>query len=122
MKSIFTIFTVGFVILLAVVLLSGSFKKGNNGLTSVVTQQTATSTPSSTVSGSGSSQGATTSPVTDPNSCIITIQGHQYDVTQLRRTHSGGDIFICGTDMTQTFFSMHNSQLLNGQMQRYLVK
>ncbi len=55
------------------------------------------------------------------NRCIVTIQGKRYDVTQLRTTHSGGDIFACGTDMTNTFFGQHNQSLLDTTMQQYLI-
>ena len=52
------------------------------------------------------------------NACIITLSGQQYDVTSLRSTHSGGDIFSCGTDMTQRYISKHGSNL--SRMQQYL--
>ncbi len=55
------------------------------------------------------------------NRCIVVISGSRYDVTQLRQTHSGGDIFQCGTDMTQIFFSQHNQQLLDNQMAQYKI-
>lgn len=54
------------------------------------------------------------------NRCIIMIQGAKYDVTDFRSIHSGGDIFQCGTDMTQVFFSQHNQNTLN-LMQKYRV-
>lgn len=80
--------------------------------------------------------GQTTKPVTKPikstatkaeptppkPSCIVTISGKKYDVINLRKTHSGGDVFTCNTDMTSTFFSMHGQSLLNNQMSKYLVK
>ncbi|MCX6797531.1 MAG: hypothetical protein NTX98_03600 [Candidatus Doudnabacteria bacterium] len=59
-------------------------------------------------------------PATD-NRCIVVISGAKYDVTQLRQTHSGGDIFQCGTDMTQIFFSQHNQRLLDNQMAQYKI-
>ena len=40
------------------------------------------------------------------SSCIITISGIQYDVTTLQTNHSGGNVFVCGTDMTTLFMSM----------------
>ncbi len=43
--------------------------------------------------------------------CIITIQGGQYDVTQFRSKHEGGDIFKCGEDMTQSFQGKHKGYL-----------
>jgi len=44
---------------------------------------------------------------TPDNRCIITVFGAKYNVTQLRNTHSGGDIFVCNSDMTATFVSQH---------------
>lgn len=73
-------------------------------------------TPSSTTSTSTDTTSSNTS-----GKCIVTISGSQYDVTKLRSTHSGGDIFVCGTDMTNSFFSQHNSRLLNNQMSRYKI-
>lgn len=48
------------------------------------------------------------------NRCIVTIESQKYDVTDFRKIHSGGDIFVCGTDMTNTFFGQHNARLLLG--------
>ena len=39
--------------------------------------------------------------------CLVTLFGIQYDVSPLRSTHGGGDIFICNSDMTVTFQSRH---------------
>ncbi len=52
-------------------------------------------------------------PPAESNRCIITISGQRYDVTDFRSQHPGGDIFACGTDMTQTFFGQHDQQLLD---------
>jgi cytochrome b involved in lipid metabolism len=41
--------------------------------------------------------------------CIITVNGKRYDVQSLRKTHSGGNIFLCGTDMTKTFNQQHGT-------------
>ncbi len=51
--------------------------------------------------------------------CIITLSGQQYNVTSLRQSHSGGDIFNCGTDMTSVYQGKHGSNL--SRMQKYLV-
>jgi len=51
--------------------------------------------------------------------CIITLFGKQYDVTTLQNTHSGGNIFNCGTDMTASYQSQHGSNV--SRMQQYLV-
>jgi len=39
--------------------------------------------------------------------CIVTIDGARYNVQALKRTHSGGNIFTCGRDMTASFKSQH---------------
>ncbi|PJB22499.1 hypothetical protein CO112_04130 [Candidatus Dojkabacteria bacterium CG_4_9_14_3_um_filter_150_Dojkabacteria_WS6_41_13] len=41
--------------------------------------------------------------------CIITVHGLRYNVQSLKTTHSGGNIFRCGTDMTAVFSSQHGS-------------
>ncbi len=43
--------------------------------------------------------------------CVITISGSQYDVTDFRSEHSGGDIFKCGEDMTKAFQGKHKGYL-----------
>ena len=53
------------------------------------------------------------------NACIVTLFGQQYDVTTLRSTHSGGDIFKCGTDMTAVYQNRHGTNL--SRMQPYLI-
>jgi hypothetical protein len=51
--------------------------------------------------------------------CIITIDGKKYDVQPLRDTHTGGDIFQCGTDMSDVFHNQHGDNLR--MIQKYLV-
>lgn len=59
-------------------------------------------------------------PTAIPNTgCIITLFGNQYDVATLRQTHSGGNVFNCGTDMTSVYQGKHGSNV--SQMQGYLV-
>jgi hypothetical protein len=41
--------------------------------------------------------------------CIIIVSGARYNVTQLRNTHSGGNIFKCGADMTAVYKGQHGS-------------
>ena len=53
------------------------------------------------------------------NQCIVTISGTQYDVTRLRTTHSGGDVFKCGTDMTSAYQGKHGTNM--SRMQAYLI-
>jgi predicted heme/steroid binding protein len=43
--------------------------------------------------------------------CIITVYDEKYDVQPLRDTHTGGDVFECGTDMTATFEGQHGMDL-----------
>jgi hypothetical protein len=51
--------------------------------------------------------------------CLITLFGQQYDVTSLRSTHSGGDVFACGTDMSAVYQGQHGTSL--ARMAPYLV-
>lgn len=60
-----------------------------------------------------------TSPV-DLSKCIIRIDSQQYNVTELRETHSGGDVFKCGTDMTSAFYSRHDASYLL-MMEQYKI-
>lgn len=60
-----------------------------------------------------------TQSVTSNNQCIITVSGQQYDVTTLRSTHSGGDIFQCNTDMTTIYQNRHGTGL--SLIQKYLL-
>lgn len=59
-------------------------------------------------------------PAPKPTGCVIQIDGVRYEITSLRRTHSGGDIFQCGTDMSQVFWSRHNQQILQ-RMEQYKI-
>jgi hypothetical protein len=43
--------------------------------------------------------------------CIVTVFGQQYDVTALTSSHTGGNIFVCGTDMTATYQAMHGTDV-----------
>ena len=43
--------------------------------------------------------------------CVITLFGVLYDVTSLQNTHSGGNIFVCGTNMTSTYQGMHGTNV-----------
>ena len=58
-------------------------------------------------------------PTTD-NSCIITVDGVKYDITKYRYLHSGGDIFKCGTDMTNIFYNQHSNSFLK-QILKYKI-
>lgn len=54
--------------------------------------------------------------------CIITISGVQYDVGPLTvpGAHAGGNIFVCGTDMTALFMSMPTHAADIARMTPYL--
>ena len=57
--------------------------------------------------------------VNNANACIVTLFGVQYDVAPLRKTHSGGDIFSCNSDMTSVYQNRHGTNV--SRMQAYLV-
>ncbi len=59
-------------------------------------------------------------PTIKPSGCIIQIDGVSYEITSLLKTHSGGNIFTCGSDMSSTFWDQHNSRILQ-KMQRYKI-
>lgn len=66
---------------------------------------------------------ATTAPPptqTTVSGCIITIDGGSYNVTSLRSSHSGGDIFNCGSDMSATFWGKHGQSIFS-KMQQYRI-
>jgi hypothetical protein len=53
----------------------------------------------------------TTPQLADSNSCLVTLFGQQFDVAPLMNTHSGGNIFVCNTDMTATYQKEHGTDL-----------
>lgn len=61
----------------------------------------------------GNAKAATTTP------CIITVFGKQYDVTAFQNSHSGGNVFNCGADMTSTYQSAHGTNV--SRLQPYLI-
>lgn len=58
--------------------------------------------------------------VANANRCVITIDNQQYDVTNFRDQHSGGDVFDCGTDMSSVFHGKHGAKELR-YMARYKI-
>lgn len=52
--------------------------------------------------------------------CIIMIDGGRYDVTQFRNTHSGGNVFTCGTDVSAIFHRQHPNSFLD-KMRQYRI-
>lgn len=61
----------------------------------------------------------TTTPTQNANQCVVTLFGLKYDVAPLRNSHSGGDIFTCGTDMTAIYQSQHGTNV--SRMAKYLI-
>jgi hypothetical protein len=57
-------------------------------------------------------------PTSISNKCIVTLFESLYDVTSLKISHSGGDIFNCGSDMTSIYQGEHGSGL--SRMSAYL--
>lgn len=52
--------------------------------------------------------------------CIITVNDKKYDVTIFRKIHEGGDVFDCGMDNTEKFYSEHGDSKLE-KMVKYLI-
>jgi cytochrome b involved in lipid metabolism len=52
--------------------------------------------------------------------CLIKVDNDTYDVSEFRRKHPGGDIFKCGQDMTNAFYSQHGAKQLR-EIQKYKV-
>ncbi len=63
----------------------------------------------------------TSTPKPQAGKCIITVDGRKYDVTFFRSIHSGGNIFICGTDQSVLFHSKHSNSFLS-KLARYLFQ
>lgn len=51
------------------------------------------------------------SPTPNANQCVITLFGKKYDVAPLRTQHSGGNVFVCNTDMTAMYQSQHGTNV-----------
>lgn len=87
-------------------LIAGTGQSTTNG-TSQQGMSNTQSTVSSTATNNNNSQ------------CIITLFGKQFNVTSLQTSHTGGNIFNCGTDMTAVYQTQHGTDLT--RMQPYLV-
>ncbi len=44
--------------------------------------------------------------------CWVIVDGKKYDVTVYRNEHSGGDIFVCGTDMSAVYHEQHGPKTI----------
>lgn len=51
--------------------------------------------------------------------CIITVFGRKYNVQLLRAIHPGGDIYVCGEDMSETFKKQHGEDV--ERIKKYLL-
>lgn len=49
--------------------------------------------------------------VSASGSCIIQIFGKNYDIAPFRNKHAGGDVFKCGTDMSNAYKSAHGTNV-----------
>lgn len=56
----------------------------------------------------------------DNHPCIITIDGSKYDFSTFRNSHEGGDVFECGSDMSQVFHNQHPDNFLR-KIARYKI-
>ena len=45
--------------------------------------------------------------IEDTQRCVITLMGKKYDVTEFRELHKGGNLFVCGTDMSEKYIGKH---------------
>ena len=62
----------------------------------------------------------TPTPTPKPQGCLVQIDGVKYEITSLLRSHSGGNIFTCGTDMSGIFWDRHKLRSLQ-RRQKYKV-
>jgi len=62
----------------------------------------------------------TQTPTPKPQGCLVQIDGVKYEITSLLRSHSGGNIFTCGTDMSAIFWGRHNQKILR-MMEKYKI-
>lgn len=56
-------------------------------------------------------QNNTQSQTETTSGCIIKVFEKNYDITSFRNTHPGGDVFICGTDMSATYTKAHGTNV-----------
>lgn len=97
-----------------------SSQSGTANKTSLESSSNSTILPSTPSSDTSSTNNEGTKEVAS-NDCIITIRDQKYNVTSLKPTHPGGNVFKCGEDNTSTFFSRHNQRWLDTRMTKYKV-
>jgi hypothetical protein len=69
---------------------------------------TKTATPAANTATPKPTVAATAKPTPTPtpaaaSGCVVTVDGASYNITSLVKSHSGGNVFKCGTDMSSTF-------------------
>lgn len=111
MKILYFLSGTAVLILLLVILIARLSNKpqiNQNIYTPTISNTTTTNNPS------------TKAPVVQSNKCIITISGMSYDITNYQNGHSGGNVFVCGTDMTGLFWGRHSQREMN-YMQQFKI-
>lgn len=118
-KKLFIISLLNFVFVLGVVFVAKAVivpKAAENLTESVIAPTIAapTTSPTLTVSATKTITPAATIaptaiPTVDPlaGHCLVYLDGARYDLTEFRNMHSGGNIFQCGTDMSDIFHGQH---------------
>lgn len=53
----------------------------------------------------------TANPIALFSNCVITLFGQKFDVSSLQSSHSGGNVFVCGTDQTTLYQGQHGTNL-----------
>lgn len=92
----------------------------NSSAISSTTSQTQPNQPATQPVQQQSAPQQTAPPAPVASGCIITLDGGSYNVTSLQKSHSGGDIFNCGSDMSATFWGKHGQSIFN-KMQQYRI-
>lgn len=92
------------IVVIGIVVISNSSSNNNSSTQNSTSNTTNNSNSSSSTAGR----------------CIITVNGSQYDLTEFKKIHEGGDIFICGTDMTSRFRGEHGNDF--ARLEPYKVK
>jgi cytochrome b involved in lipid metabolism len=122
-KSIILVFIIVIAIIAAIIYFNANQNSISQSFSTAINGNSATSTNSinNTVN-SPTNITAEQDPKTNLTQelCIITVYNQKYDVTKFKEIHEGGDIFKCGTDMTNDFRNQHSRGVLN-KMTRYEV-
>ncbi len=96
-KKLFLISLLNFVFVLGVVFIAKVVAEPTE-----IVSVNQTTTPAATMAPS-----ATTTLDPLAGRCLVYIDGVRYDLTEFRNIHDGGNIFQCGTDMSNIFYGQH---------------